>query len=188
LLTEGLVLSAIGGLAGLALGFLGLRALITLTAQEIPGMVEASLQPAVVLFTLGLAVLTGVVFGLVPSLVVVRRSTGAVLKDESARASASRAGTPRGIAIAETALALALRGRSAREGFARLQQVDPVSTGNVLTARVALPATLYPNATARAIPRAASDRLRVLPVSLRRTDQRAVQWQRLIGVVFDSRL
>ena len=154
LLIEGLVLSAIGAVAGIALGLAGVRALIALTSQEIPGMVHASLNPAMVLFTLALAVVTGIVFGIVPSIVVTRGSTSAVLKDDSARASAGRGtGLTRAtLVVVETALALVLLVAAGLliKSFARLQHVNPgFSTENVLTARLSLPEVMYPDANGR---------------------------------------
>jgi predicted permease len=169
LLIEGLVLSAIGGAAGLALGYLAFRGLIVLSSQQLPGMVEASLHPPVVLFTLALAVLTGVIFGLVPSAVAIRGSMSAVLKDDSARSSASRGTglTRAALVVAETALALVLLVGAGllMKSFAKLQHVDPgFSVENVLTARLALPEATYPDAAARgAFWRRLVDRIRAMP-------------------------
>jgi predicted permease len=154
LLVEGFVLSIIGALAGIALGLLGVQALIALTSTEMPGLVDASLHPEMVLFTMVLALATGVVFGLVPSLVIARGNAGAVLKDDSARASASRGtGLTRStLVVAETALALVLLIGAGLliKSFARLQNVNPgFTTQNVLTARVALPDVTYADANAR---------------------------------------
>jgi predicted permease len=154
LLAEGLVLSAMGAVLGLAIGLAGVRALITLTAEEIPGIVTASLSPAMVLFTVTLAFATGLVFGLVPSLVVVRGNAGALLKEDTGRASAGRGiGVTRAtLVVAETALALVLLIAAGLliKSFVRLQNVNPgFSTGNVLTARVSLPDVTYPDANAR---------------------------------------
>src|SRR5207247_5452677 len=70
LLTEGLVLSALGAIAGLGVGWAGVRGLVALSAQQVPGMADASLHPAVMAFTMTLAAVTGLVFGLVPALTV----------------------------------------------------------------------------------------------------------------------
>jgi hypothetical protein len=90
LLTEGLVLSALGAVAGLALGWAGVRGLVALSPQEVPGMASASVNPAVMAFTTALAIVTGLVFGLVPALTILRGSMSTVLKDDSTRGSASR--------------------------------------------------------------------------------------------------
>jgi len=90
MLTEGVVLSTIGGVAGLFVGYAGAQALIALTEQQLPGMTTATLHLPVLAFTLGLAVLTGLVFGAVPAIAVVRGNTAALLKDDATRGSAGR--------------------------------------------------------------------------------------------------
>ncbi|HSL21050.1 MAG TPA: ABC transporter permease [Vicinamibacterales bacterium] len=154
LLAEGLVLSAIGAVLGIALGLAGVRLLMALTSREIPGLVDTSINPAMLLFTLALAVATGTVFGIVPSLVVRRGNMTAVLNGDSARASAGRGTglTRAALVVAETALALVLLVGAGLliKSFARLQNVDPgFSRENVLTARLALPEVRYPDAKAR---------------------------------------
>jgi predicted permease len=154
LVTEGLVLSAAGGLAGLALGLAGVRALIALSSRQVPGVEGATLHPTVMVFTMALAVVTGLVFGLVPAMSVLRGNIGTVLKDDSARASAGKGTgvTRAALVIVETALALVLLVGAGLliKSFVQLQQVDPgFSPDNVLTANIALPATRYPDAAAR---------------------------------------
>jgi len=154
LLTEGLVLSGLGAVAGLAVGWAGVRGLVALSPQQIPGMADASLNPAVMAFTMSLAVLTGLVFGLVPALTVLRGSMSAVLKDDSARGSASkRTGLTRSaLVVVETALALMLLIGAGLlvKSFLRLNDVNPgFSSERVLTAQLSLPATRYPDAAAR---------------------------------------
>src|SRR5262245_48875657 len=154
LLTEGLVLSAIGAVAGLALGWAGVRGLVALSPQQVPGMANATVNPMVMLFTTSLAIATGLIFGLVPALTVLRGSMSTVLKDDSTRGSASRrTGLTRStLVIVETALALMLligAGLLVRS-FLRLNEVNPgFSSERVLTAQLALPATRYPDAAAR---------------------------------------
>ena len=154
LLVEGVVLSAIGAAGGLALGVAGIRGLIALSSRQIPGMEGASLNPVVLAFTMLLAIVTGVVFGLVPAVTVMRGNTNALLKEDTARSSAgARTGVMRAtLVIAETALALVLLVGAGLliKSFARLQGVDPgFSPERVLTAQVPLPATRYPNEAAR---------------------------------------
>jgi putative ABC transport system permease protein len=154
LLTEGVVLSVLGAAGGLALGLAGVRGLIALSARQIPGTADASLQPAVLAFTMTLAVVTGLIFGLVPALTVLRGNTNAVLKEDTARGSAGkRTGFTRAaLVIVETALALVLLVGAGLliKSFVRLQEVNPgFSSERVLTAQLSLPATRYPDAAAR---------------------------------------
>jgi predicted permease len=156
MLTEGVVLSVIGGIAGFAVGIAGLRGLIAMTSQQLPGATEARLEPVVLLFTVALAIATGLVFGLIPAVAVIRGNAAAFLKDDSTRGSAGkRTGLARAtLVVAETALALMLLVGAGLliKSFARLQSVNPgFSTENVLTAQVALPPLQYADATARRV-------------------------------------
>ena len=156
MLTEGVVLSAIGGIAGSAVGIAGLRGLIAMSPQQLPGATEARLEPVVMLFTVALAIATGLVFGLIPAVAVIRGNTAAFLKDDSTRGSAGkRTGLVRAtLVVAETSLALMLLVGAGLliKSFARLQSVNPgFSTENVLTAQVALPPLQYADATARRV-------------------------------------
>jgi predicted permease len=154
MLTESLVLAILGGLGGLSLGFAGVRALVALGSRQLPNLGDATLNPVVLGFTMLLALLTGLIFGVVPALSVLRGNTSTLLKDDSTRGSASRSTgyTRATLVIAETALALVLLVGAGLliKSFARLQDVNPgYSTENVLTAQIALPASRYADGPAR---------------------------------------
>jgi putative ABC transport system permease protein len=169
LLIEGLLLSALGAAAGLAVGWAGVRGLVALSSQTVPGMANASINVPVMAFTVALAMLTGLVFGLVPGFTVLRGSMSAVLKDDSARGSASRhTGITRSaLVLVETALALVLLVGAGLlvKSFLRLNEVKPgFSPERVLTAQVVLPASRYPDAPARrAFYARLLERVRALP-------------------------
>ena len=154
MLTEGVVLSLLGGIGGLALGLAGVRALIALSSRQMPGMADASLHPAVLVFTLALAVATGMIFGVVPAIGVMRGNTSTILKDDNTRGSSGR-GTRlmrSTLVILEMALALMLLVGAGLliKSFARITDVDPgFSTENVLTTQLSLPATRYADAPSR---------------------------------------
>jgi len=154
MLTEGLVLSIIGGVAGLAAGFAGVRLLIALTTQQIPGGTDATLHLPVMAFTLVLSIATGLVFGIVPAIAVIRGNTNTLLKEDATRGSAGRGtGAVRAaLVVGEVAVALMLLVGAGLliKSFARLQQVDPgFQRENVLTAQLSLPAARYPTADGR---------------------------------------
>jgi len=154
LLTEGLVLSLAGAFAGLGLGMAGLKALIALSTTQIPGSPEATLHLPVLAFTLGLAVLTGLVFGMTPALTVLRENTASFLKDDSARSTPGRrAGATRAVlVVSETAIAVVLLIGAGLllKSFVQLQSVKPGFTpDHVLTAQISLPAVRYASAPSR---------------------------------------
>jgi predicted permease len=148
MLTEGLVLALIGSVAGLLVGYLGVKALVALTMQQLPIGTTAALHLPVVGFTLALAVVTGLIFGVVPAIAVIRGNTASMLKDDATRGSASRStGWMRAaLVVGETAVALMLLVGAGLliKSFANLRGVDPgFESENVLTARVTLPSARY---------------------------------------------
>jgi predicted permease len=154
LLTEGFVLSILGGLGGVLLGAVAVRGLIAISSRQLPGMAEATLHPVVLVFSMLLALATGVVFGLVPAIAVIRGNAATILKDDSTRGSAGRGtgATRTTLVVLETALALMLLVSAGLliKSFARLQSVSPgFSTENVLTAQLSVPSTRYPDADVR---------------------------------------
>ena len=153
MLTEGIVISLAGAAGGIVVGMIALRALLAMGDAQLPGTIQASLHPAVLAFTLALAVLTGLVFGVIPALAITRGNAAAFLKDDSRSGTASRStGAVRTVlVVAETmfAVMLLIGAGLLLKSFARLQSVNPgFSTENVLTAQIALPASRYPDAAA----------------------------------------
>ncbi len=154
LLAEGVVLSSLGAIFGLAVGLAGVRALIALAGDQLPGATDAALNWPLVGAAIALALLTGLVFGLVPAASALRTSVMGVLRDDSARGTASRqTGFIRaGLVVTEVALAVMLLIGSGLliKSFARLQQVNPgFSSERVLTAQISLPSTRYADDAAR---------------------------------------
>ena len=153
MLTEGLVISLAGAAGGIAVGLIALRALLAMGDAQLPGTIDASLNPVVLAFTLTLAVVTGLVFGVIPALAITRGNAAAFLKDDSRSGTASRGtGAVRtGLVVAETmfAVMLLIGAGLLLKSFTRLQSVNPgFSPENVLTAQIALPASRYPDAAA----------------------------------------
>src|SRR5258705_8302535 len=80
MLTEGVVISFAGAIGGIVVGLLGLRGLLALGGTQIPGTPEATLNSAALAFTLCLAGLTGLVFGIIPAIAVTRGNAAAFVK------------------------------------------------------------------------------------------------------------
>lgn len=133
LLIESLMLSFSGGVLGLILGFAGVRFLLRINPGDIPRIGEdgsgVSLDLNILLFTLGISVLTGILFGLIPALSTARPNLIATLNESGSRSGMSvRSGKLRSIlVIAEMALTVVLvigAGLLIRT-FLKLQSVDP---------------------------------------------------------------
>ncbi|HZI41728.1 MAG TPA: ABC transporter permease, partial [Gemmatimonadaceae bacterium] len=107
-ITESLLLSLIGAVGGLALGWAGTRALIVLQPAGLLRIESFGVDLTVTLYVASIATMTGVLFGLAPALWIRRRNPGDVLKQWSR--SGTQGGVVRrfasGLAAAEVALAL----------------------------------------------------------------------------------
>ena len=147
-LTESLLLSAIGGLAGLTLAIWGVRFLVVLIPKDTPRVEEIGLDYRVVIFTLGISVITGVLFGLFPALQASKTDLNATLK-EAGRGGVEgpkRLRVRNALVISEFALALVLLIGAGLllKSFQRLQVVSPgFEPTKLLTMRLALPDGKY---------------------------------------------
>ena len=111
LLTESLLLSLIGAVAGLLLAQWAARTLIAVSGAQFPSFIHVGARPGVVAATLALAVVCGLVFGLVPVLTSFRsRITESLGRDEKAEQPAGRswARFQNAVVVAQVALALTL--------------------------------------------------------------------------------
>ncbi len=139
---------------GLAIGYWGVRLLTYLGAEELPRAAEIRMDASVFAFTLAVAVLTGILFGLTPIIHLIRRDlldvfrqnerTGTVEK----RALAARSA----LVVCQVALAfvLLIGAGLMTVSFLRVTQVDPgFRPANVTAARIGLPRTRYGDDSAR---------------------------------------
>jgi putative ABC transport system permease protein len=146
LLTEAVLLSALGGALGALLAIWGIDLILALSPSEIPRQNEIGIDASVLMFTLGLSVLTGVIFGLVPALQLSKSGLHEALK-EGGRSSAgsTRQGVRNVLVISQVALTLVLlvgAGLLIRS-FVRLLNVDPgFRTENLLVMNIAVPTSL----------------------------------------------
>ena len=173
LLTESLVLSAAGGILGLAFGIAGIRALLSINTAGLPRVGEqgalVGLDWRVVAFTLGVALATGILFGLIPALQSSKADLTTTLKESSGRSGTGfRQNKARSIlVVTEVALALVLLIGSAlliRTAVA-LAHVDPgFDSSHVLTMRMSLtgPRFLKAEGVAQLV-RDGVERLRTVP-------------------------
>ena len=173
LLTESVVLSLAGGLLGLFVGWSGIRALLSVNTAGLPRVGEnganVGLDWMVVVFTVGVSLATGLIFGLIPALQSSKTDLTTTLKE-----SAGRSGTGfrqnkvrSALVVIEVALALVLLIGSAlliRTAVA-LGRVDPgFDTHNVLTLKMSLKGVQYEKAEAvEQVVRNGVEKLRAIP-------------------------
>jgi putative ABC transport system permease protein len=147
LLTESLLLSLAGGVLGLALGYVGVRALLAINPSDIPRVGEqgaaVALDWRVLVFTLVAAILTGILFGLVPALSTSRSGISNTLRESGARSGTGlRHNKARAVlVITEMALALVLLVGAALliRTFGALRGVNPgFDARNVLIMEMSL--------------------------------------------------
>jgi len=144
LLTESLALAALGGLGGMLLAKWGVKLLVALSADYLPRADEVRINATVFGFTLAVALLTGLLFGLAPALQSARLDLTEALKEggRGAGSGARRHRTLNLLVVGEVALAMMLLIGAGLliNSFARLQQVSPgFDEKNLLTARIDIP-------------------------------------------------
>jgi putative ABC transport system permease protein len=147
LLTESVLLSTFGGVGGLLLAYWQTDLLVALTPPDVPRLSEIGLHGPVFAWTLGISIITGVLFGLAPALGASKPDLNESLK-ESGRSIAGpgRSRMRNLLVISEIALALVLligAGLMVRS-FARLQHVSPgFDPKNLLTMNISLARQKY---------------------------------------------
>jgi putative ABC transport system permease protein len=148
LLTESVVLAVIGGLLGLLLAIGGISLLkSSMPATRIPRLNEVGLDGFVVLFTLGISLLTGVIFGLSPAFRALRPDINETLKEGGRSNSGGTGNRLRSLlVVSEIALALMLTVFAGLviQTFKNLVNIDPgFKTENVVTMQMSLPPSRY---------------------------------------------
>jgi predicted permease len=149
LLTESLIVSALGGALGFGVAVLARAAVQQLAASAIPLFAEIRLDRPVTLFCVGLSLIAPLIFGILPALT----SSNPERLNERGEVASRDTRYLRGILIAaEVALSIVLvvgavlLGRS----FVRLQAVDPgFDQHHVVTFTLSLPSARYPNSVER---------------------------------------
>ena len=110
-LTESVLLSVSGGVLGLGLGYAGMAALRgVIPPYTIPAEANIALDLRVLLFTFAISVLSGIVFGLAPTIVATRGDVARIMKDHGRNTSAGvgRKALRSGLVVAQVAMAFVL--------------------------------------------------------------------------------
>jgi len=149
LLTESLLLALLGSALGLGFAWIGIKALVAISPRDLVSLQSVGLNVSVLLWTLGVSLLTGIIFGLAPALHISRLNLNDSLKEGGKSESAQAGGSRRlrsALVVSEIALAVVLLASAGLliKSFVRLQQVDRgFNTDNILTMVVRLPDAAY---------------------------------------------
>jgi putative ABC transport system permease protein len=147
MLTESILLSAIGGIAGLLLSIWLTDVLISIVPEGAPRLDQVGIDYRVLAFALGVSAFTGILFGIVPALQASKLDVTSALKEGGRSAEGHRRTSARSLLlIGEVALSLMLLVGAGLliKSFLRLQEVRPgFNAHNVLVANVALPGAKY---------------------------------------------
>lgn len=145
-LIESVLVALIGGALGLILSVGASRALTTWGASQLPRGVPLSVDWSVPAFTLGMSILTGIIFGALPALQVAGVDPGDSLREGGRGVLGGRGRVRSALVVAQVSLALLLlvgAGLLVRS-FANLLRVDPgFDPSNLLTMDISLPSVKY---------------------------------------------
>jgi len=147
LLSESLLMALLSGVAGVLLGIWMMKGLLALSPDDIPRLNQTKLDPTVLLFTLGISLVTGLLFGLLPAWQAARHDLHATLKEGGrSSAGAGRERIRQALLVAEVGLSLVLlvgAGLMLRTVY-QLIHVNPgFATEHLLTAQFNLPRNVY---------------------------------------------
>ena len=149
LLVEALLLAVIAGVIGVGIAILTTKLVVAYAPDALPRLDELTIDGRVLAFALASALLTGLIFGIVPALQTSKPNLTETLKEGTAGAGVSvgRQRLRSALVVAEVALSVALligAGLLIRS-FWRLQNVSPgFATDGLLTMRINLPGSRYP--------------------------------------------
>jgi putative ABC transport system permease protein len=167
LLSESLLIAALGGAAGLLIGTWAMDGLLALAPTDAPRLGDVRLNATVLIFTLSVSALTGLLFGLLPALHASRVDLNTMLKEGGrAIAGSSRERMRKFLMVGEVGLALVLligAGLMMRTVL-QLTRVDPgFDTDRLLTMRFILPENVYTEDRRRVFYRDCLERVESLP-------------------------
>jgi putative ABC transport system permease protein len=142
MLTESILLSAIGGLAGLVLSIWLTDLLMSMLPEGAPRLEQIGIDYRVLAFALGVSALTGILFGIIPALQASKLNVTSALKEGGRSGEGHRRTSARSLLlVGEVALSLMLLVGAGLliKSFLRLQEVRPgFNPHNVLIANLAL--------------------------------------------------
>jgi putative ABC transport system permease protein len=154
LLIESVLVALISGALGVLIAQIGTELLQKLARTNLPQMGEVPVDWRVLVFTLGISIFSGIIFGLTPALQLSRPDLGGVLSDENRNTGGTRRRNHlrNALVTAQVALSMVLLIGSGLllRSFVHLRMVDPgFDSAQILTAQTFLPPTSYPQSAQR---------------------------------------
>jgi putative ABC transport system permease protein len=153
LMSEAFTVSIAGGVLGLALAYGGIQLLLALNPAQLPRLEDITIDPIVLAFTLGISLVAGLLFGLIPMIKSANPNLGNTLK-EGGRGSSDGRERHRArntLVVAQVALALVLLVASGLmiRTFAAMRDIEPgfSNPGEILTFRVSIPTAIAKDST-----------------------------------------
>jgi putative ABC transport system permease protein len=146
LLAESLVLSLAGGLLGLGFAYVAVRGLVSMAGRELTRYLTISFDSRIILAALGLSLLTGIIFGLLPAWIATRANLRGTLQGNEVSAASDRNRLRAWLVGAEVAASVVLLAGAGLlfRSLIGLQAVDPgLDPSGVLTFRTSLPRARY---------------------------------------------
>jgi putative ABC transport system permease protein len=149
LLTESLMIALMGGVLGVLFGAWWLDLLVSRLPADVPYWMHFDIDRTVLLFVAGVAVVTSVVFGMVPALQAGRADLQATLKEGGRTSVGQRRARMRSVFVVSqlaAAIVLLVGALLLVRSFLAMQRVDPgFATSNIVTMEVTLPDVRYPD-------------------------------------------
>jgi predicted permease len=148
LLTESLFLAGLGGIAGLGLALAAIRVLTPQLPADLSRAAGIAIDMRMLIFTAVISLVTGILFGLGPLFATWRENAGESLKQNNRSASGVQTRLRSGLAVAQIAIAIILligAGLMVKSFWALLHVAPGFQSENILTARLSVPRSRYPD-------------------------------------------
>jgi predicted permease len=150
LLTESVLLAALGGVAGLAVAYATLKGIVALLPANVASSLEFGLSGQAIVFAGALSMVTGLLFGLFPALHSTRPNLATTLRDNSGKTSSTRSATRfrSSLVTAQIALSMALLVSAGLfiKSLAKITRVDlGIQTDEVVTFHISPALNGYSN-------------------------------------------
>jgi len=166
MITESLLLAALGGGFGIAVAAFGVRALVALSPPGLPRINAITIDASAIAFAIGITTVIGLAVGLIPALQVSRDDLHVALQQSSQRTTGGHQLTRRALVVAEVALALVLLVSAGLllRSLNRLFSIDPgFNTSHMVTMQVQMSGPGYDDEKTNRFFAQAAEKVREIP-------------------------